>query len=144
MNVPSWCCSCCNEQDTERPVKSSVNSKNKVGIVPTCSPQGSGRERTNSLKPIAALQNSFGSLSVQLSSCLTSEKVEQDLFEHRFVDLWVGDGVQQLPLLLMGEDELTQLLPVNFAILEEDLWPEVVDDSGIGRGVWLHNCSQDS
>lgn len=108
-------------------------------------PTGLGeRERRNSLKPTAALQNSFGSLSVRLSSCLTSEKVEQDLFEHRFVDLWVGDGVQQLPLLLVGEDELTQLLPVNFAILEEDLWPEVVDDLGIGRGVWLHNCSQDS
>lgn len=60
------------------------------------------------------------------------------------MDLRVGDGVQQLPLLLVGEDELTQLLPVNFAILEEDLWAEVVDDLGIGRGVWLHNCSQDS
>lgn len=99
------------------------------------------RESRNSLKPIAALQNSLGSLSVKLSSCLTSEKVEQDLFEHRFVDLRVGDGVQQPPLLLVGEDELPQLLPVNFAVLEEDLWPEVVDDLGIGRGVWLHNCS---
>lgn len=106
---------------------------------------------TNSLKPIAALQNSLGSLSVhhplfflehKLSSSLTSEKAEQDLFEHCLVDLRVGDGVQQLPLLLIGEDELTQLLPVDFPVLEEDLRPKVVDDSGIGRRVGLHNCSR--
>lgn len=81
-------------------------------------------------------------LEHKLSSSLTSEKAEQDLFEHCLVDLRVGDGVQQLPLLLIGEDELTQLLPVDFPVLEEDLRPKVVDDSGIGRRVGLHNCSR--
>lgn len=139
MKVPSWCYSCCNKQDTEGPVNSSVNFKNKVGIVPTCSPRGSGRERRKP-ETHCCTENLLWLTFSQTQLLLTSEKVEQDLFEHRFVDLWVGDGVQQLPLLLMGEDELAQLLPVNFAILQKDLWPEVVDDLGIGRGVWLHNC----
>lgn len=58
------------------------------------------------------------------------------------MDLWVGDGVEQLSLFLIAEDELPQLLPVNLPVLKEDLWPEVVDDAGIGRSVWLHNCSR--
>lgn len=59
------------------------------------------------------------------------------------MDLWVGDGVQQLPLLLTGEDELTQLLPVDLPVLEQDLRPEVVDDAGIGRSVRLHDCCRE-
>lgn len=59
------------------------------------------------------------------------------------MDLWVGDRVQQLPLLLAGEDELTQLLPVDLPVLEKDLWPEVVDDAGIGRSVRLHHWYRD-
>lgn len=53
------------------------------------------------------------------------------------MDLRVGDGVQQLPLLLVGEDELAQLLPVDLPVLEQDLRPEVVDDAGIGTCVGL-------
>lgn len=60
------------------------------------------------------------------------------------MDLWVGDGVQQLPLLLAGEDELTQLLPIDLAVLEQDLRPKVVDDAGVGRSVRLHNCSRET
>ncbi len=59
------------------------------------------------------------------------------------MDLRVGDGVQQLPFLLAGEDELTQLLPVDLAVLEEDLRAEVVDDAGVGTSVRLHNCPQE-
>lgn len=70
---------------------------------------------------------------------LTSEKVVQDLFQHCFMDLRVGDGVQQLPLLLVGEDELAQLLPVDLPVLEQDLRPEVVDDAGIGTCVGLRD-----
>lgn len=80
-------------------------------------------------------------MSTNPNVCLTFQKVEHDLFEHCFMDLWVGDGVKQLPLFLIVEDELPQLLPVNLPILKKDLWPKVVDDAGIGRGVRLHNCS---
>lgn len=73
-------------------------------------------------------------------SILTSEKVEQDLFQHCFMDLWVGDGVQQLPLFFIGKDELTKLLSVNLPVLKQDLGPEVVDDAGIGGSVRLHDC----
>lgn len=76
------------------------------------------------------------------SPSLTSEKAAQNLSEHRFVDLRVGDGVQQLPLLLAGEDELAQLLPVDLPVLEEDLRAKVVDDAGVGTSVRLHDCSQ--
>lgn len=56
------------------------------------------------------------------------------------MDLWVGNGVQQLPLFITGEDDLPQLLPVNLPVLQKDLWPEVVDDAGISRSVQLHHC----
>lgn len=59
------------------------------------------------------------------------------------MDLWVGDGVQQLPLLLAAEDELTQLLPVDLPVLEKDLGPEVVDNATVGGRVRLHNCCCD-
>lgn len=58
------------------------------------------------------------------------------------MDLWVGNGVEQPPLFFIGKDELPQLLPVNLPILKKDIWPEVVHDAGIGRGVGLHNCSR--
>lgn len=58
------------------------------------------------------------------------------------MDLRVGDRVQKLPFLLVGEDDLTQLLPVDLPVLQEDLWPEVVDDAGVGRRVWLHDFSR--
>lgn len=45
------------------------------------------------------------------------------------MDLWMRDGVEQLPLFLVAEDELPQLLPVNLPILKKDLWPKVVDDA---------------
>lgn len=51
----------------------------------------------------------------------------------------MSDGVQQPSLLLAGEDELTELLPVNLAVLQEDFWPEVVDYSRVGPSVWLHH-----
>lgn len=56
------------------------------------------------------------------------------------MNLRVGDGVQQLSLLLAAENELAQLLPVDLPILEQDLWPEVVDDAGVRRSVGLHHC----
>lgn len=56
------------------------------------------------------------------------------------MDLRVGDGVQQLPLFFVGEDELAELLPVNLSVLKQDLGPKVVDDAGIGWSVRLHNC----
>lgn len=87
-----------------------------------------------------AVTNRLGSLSVKTPPSLTSEEVQQDLFEHRFMDLRVGDGVQQLPLLLVGKDELTQLLPVDLPVVEQDLRPEVVDDARVGMSVWLHDC----
>lgn len=77
----------------------------------------------------------------QTQQSLTFQKVEDDLLQHGSVDLWVSDGVQQPPLLLAGKDELAELLPVNLAVLQEDLRPEVVDDSGVGPRVRLHDCS---
>lgn len=56
------------------------------------------------------------------------------------MDLWVCDGVEQLPLLLAGEDELAQLLPVDLPVLQQDLWPKVVDDPAVGWAVGLHHC----
>lgn len=94
------------------------------------------------LAPSALQPPAFLDCWTKLSTSLTSEKVEQDVFEHCFVDLRVGDGVQQLPLLLAGENELTQLLPVDLPVLQEDLGAEVVHDAGIGGGVRLHNCSR--
>lgn len=57
------------------------------------------------------------------------------------MDLRVGDGVEQLPLLLVAKDELPELLPVNLSVLQQDLGPEVADDAGIGGSVRLHGCS---
>lgn len=71
------------------------------------------------------------------------EEVEEDLLQHGFVDLWVSDGVQQPSLVLASKDELTELLPVDFAVLQEDFWPEVVHYSGVGPSVWLHDCQDD-
>lgn len=77
----------------------------------------------------------------QTGQSLTFQEVEENLLQHGFVDLWVRDGVQQPPLLLAGKDELTELLTVDLAVLQEDLRPEVVDDPGVGPRVRLHDCS---
>lgn len=78
---------------------------------------------------------------LQTVQSLTFQEVEENLLQHGFVDLWVSDGVQQPPLLLAGKDELAELLPVDLSVLQEDLRPEVVDDSGVGPRVRLHHCS---
>lgn len=74
---------------------------------------------------------------------LTFEEVEEDLLQHGFVDLWVSDGVQQPSLLLAGKDELTELLPVDLTVFQEDFWPKVVNYSAVGASVWLHHCQED-
>lgn len=81
-------------------------------------------------------------MQVFLSVSLTSQEVEHHLFEHGFVDLWVGDGVQQPPLLIVGENYLAQLLPVNLPALQQDLRPKVVHDAAVGQTVGLHHCYQ--
>lgn len=58
------------------------------------------------------------------------------------MDLRVSDGVQQLPLFGVGEDDLAQFLPVDLPVLQQDLRPEVVDDAGIRWSVRLHDCHQ--
>lgn len=78
----------------------------------------------------------------QTQRSLTFEEVEKYLLQHGFVDLWVSDGVQQPSLLLAGKDELTELLPVDLAVLQEDFWTKVVHYSGVGPSVWLHHCQQ--
>lgn len=60
------------------------------------------------------------------------------------MNLWVGDGVQQLPLVLVGKDDLAELLPVDLSVLEQNIRPEVVDDAGIGASVRLNNCGQET
>lgn len=55
------------------------------------------------------------------------------------MDLWVGDGVKQAPLVLAGEDELTQLLPVDLSIFQQDLGAKVLHDPAVGRTVGLHH-----
>ena len=74
--------------------------------------------------------------------CLTSEEVEEDLFQHGFVDLRVGDGVKQPAFLLTGEDELAQLLPVNLPALQQDLRAKVPHYLAKGRTVGLHYCNR--
>lgn len=79
----------------------------------------------------------------QSQRSLTFEEVEKYLLQHGFVDLWVSDGVQQPSLLLAGKDQLTELLTVDLAILQEDFWTKVVHYSGVGPSVWLHDCQDD-
>lgn len=55
------------------------------------------------------------------------------------MNLRVGDGVQQLPLFFIGEDEFAELLSVNLPVLEQDLRAKVEDDARIRRSVLLHN-----
>lgn len=40
-------------------------------------------------------------------AALTSHKILQDLLQHLLQDLWVGDGVEQLPFLRLGEDDVS-------------------------------------
>ena len=87
------------------------------GLQPTAAPREQPWLAFSSIAPPPASLDQ----SAKRSPSLTSEEAAQDLSEHRFVDLRVGDGVQQLPLLLAGEDELAQLLPVDLPVLQEDL-----------------------
>lgn len=71
---------------------------------------------------------------------LTLNKVEQYLFKHGSVDLWVCDGVEQSSLLRTGEDDASQLLPVYLPILHQHLLPKVLHHQSVNTAVWLHHC----
>ena len=55
------------------------------------------------------------------------------------MDLRVGDGVEQLPLLGVGEDDVAELLPVDLAALQQHLGSKVADDATVGGAAALHH-----
>lgn len=69
----------------------------------------------------------------------TFQEVPADHLEHGFVDFRVGDGVEQLTLFGIGEDEATELVPVDVAALQQHLGPKMVDDAAVGDAVPLHH-----
>ena len=46
--------------------------------------------------------------------------------EHGSLDVWVGAAIEDLPLCLVLEHDLPQLLPVNVVILQENIMPKVL------------------
>ena len=60
--------------------------------------------------------------------------------EHGSLDVWMCAAVEDLPLRFVLEHDLPQFLPVNVAILQENIMPKVLHNHLPCCSSRLNNC----